>query len=150
MNKKLEYYLPYLVGQTFYRGGTPDENLIGFIIHPSQITLYYADGDAHIFELGKKISHLPNLRYLSDMTEEEVIEYLAFRQEVMGSSPLKFESISESKSGIWYHIGHIRQFLHFVDMTERSPEFTRFLAEKGFDVFRLIDVGLAHNKTEDL
>lgn len=120
---KIEDYLHLIVGQVFYRGGTPDEVLTGInYIGASQVTLMYADGDEHTFDL-ENISHKPILWPLSDMTEEEKDKFCKHMGWIdsRGRFYLSSYTIANSAEG---------------------AKATLYLLKQGFDLFGLHEAGL--------
>jgi hypothetical protein len=89
----------------------------------------------------------PILRPLSNMTEDEAVELVKIRSttyrwvtaEVVNQHILRFEFEYESSR---------RRRSTTLRFDELSPEEVRYLLSKGFDLFGLIEAGLAIDKTK--
>lgn len=82
------------------------------------------------------------LRPLSDMTEEEGIECATTFFHDCEGKDVKVEDNYGTKKIIWRTAS-----IHFPDVYY-TPDITRYLLSKGFDLFGLIDAGLAIDKTK--
>jgi hypothetical protein len=90
----------------------------------------------------------PLLRPLSDMTEEEVIKYLRLKHNAYsGEYEIKLRD-----NGFWWlfkTIASDEKFKFFGEMLDESnSDQFRWLLSKGFDLFGLIEAGLAIDKTK--
>lgn len=116
--KELKDYLHLYIGCKLQRGGTVTYALLS--------AAEYASFDAW--------SDLkPILRPLSDMTEEEKTEYKA-----------KFNGMESTNILPEIRAGRLINF----HLNSKSPFEVAFLLSKGFDLFGLIEAGLAIDKTK--
>ena len=124
---KLALLAPLFIGCDWYRGGTPDEKLIGVLYSPTQIVLQYADGDEHTFEKGN-VGHKPVLRRMKDLTAWEKAEYNVIRK--YGTDYLNNEE------------------LRLQHCMKKDAEATDYLRSIWIDLNGLIEAGLAIDKNE--
>lgn len=92
------------------------------------------------------------LRPLSDMTEEEASDLIKFE-----SAPHRHASIDVfdiTDNHIWYVDGEMwhgdgvsEMYDKYIKFNELSPDQFKYLLSKGFDLFGLIEAGLAINAT---
>src|SRR5688572_9361170 len=83
----------------------------------------------------------PKLRRLSDMTEDEVLEYAKIDRR-------QTQSVKIDDGKWWSYLDADNNFYKWmpVDFDMPTPEGMRWLLAKGFDLFNLIDEGLAIDK----
>jgi hypothetical protein len=111
---------------------------------PSQIRLSIKVLSDHPYRWEIK----PILRPLSDMTEEEAIKYLRLKHNAYsGEYEIKLRD-----NGFWWlfkTIASDERFKFFGEMLDESnSDQFRWLLSKGFDLFGLIEAGLAIDKTK--
>jgi hypothetical protein len=110
---------------------------------PEVLTAYQLNS---IRQSGREVRLL--LRPLSDMTEEEVIKYLRLKHNAYsGEYEIKLRD-----NGFWWlfkTIASDEKFKFFGEMLDESnSDQFRWILSKGFDLFGLIEAGLAIDKTK--
>lgn len=95
----------------------------------------------------------PILRPLSDMTEDEGIEVCKFivvekRQNQIDLQELTSSHIWYIDGEMWYGDGVSEVYDKYIKFNELSADQFRYMLSKGFDLFGLIDAGLAIDKTK--
>lgn len=138
MNKKIEDYLPYYIGQKclFETDGKTDNGVI----------------NPHIIGTCKQV--WPVLRPLSDMTREEANVVW----EALGLNPDYEESMKRDGNYIATKLKYLQEYFFRKQVFMGHPERFDFrqnvvlvdtLLKQGFDLFGLIAAGLAVDKTKE-
>lgn len=141
--KKIEDYLHLYLGCDGFL--TNDDGEGGIKGVPCKLTYSILSGNYY----GPQ-HFTPALRPLSSMTEEEAIE-LILAAEGAKAEFVEWHSGSEAKKerfGFMWKSDHYRKGqLHNTWYEQFEPEGTRYLLSKGFDLFGLIEAGLAIDAT---
>lgn len=141
MEKKIENYLHLYLGCECEIKGQPNAILgaVG-IKSGEQVIVRWPKDDEWSYADVTEVK--PILRPLSSMTEEEMKEFASIQRE--GITKIKFE-----KGKIWSfvdHEGFYKWHPHSLDTP--TPEQFCYLLSKHFDLFGLIDAGLALSTTD--
>lgn len=140
--KKIEDYLPLYMGcecelQLIYNAGTMVEKLTGITQKKDGIVYCHFLGSSDSYRTAETVK--PLLRPLSDMTEEEAGLLLSELRE-----PQMFRDRQMSISERGFLLIHLGDSTVVEDLNANA---WKFLIDKHFDLFGLIESGLAVSKT---
>jgi hypothetical protein len=154
MKKDIKDYLHFYPGVTL-RSKTGFVTLLG-VLHYDPIKVVVENGsEVYKTELGE---YLPELRSLSDMTEEEamacyklnpyskgewLIEKVTVKENIKGFEPNIVEIKWSGKDGTGYSAG-----VDYMYFNKLNAEQHHYLLSKHFDLFGLIESNLALDKTK--
>lgn len=149
MNKKIEDYLPYYIGQDIQ---TSDGSILKIAsVHYGgwvNASGFLADGKQRVLK-GYLSDEKLRLRPLSSMTKEEAKEVVN-RQFKSWNAPI-YERHSTLCIDVKFPAHEPNKFTYTqIDFDRLSPSAMHYLRKQGFDLFGLIPEGLAVDKTKEV